>query len=302
MINCYKYCNYCEINLTQRIMMFTFEENFYEYDVFDEGSHKGSSYDFTENIKRFYVVKGKNNTVIFDTAHLFDKSISLKAKALLEILLLWDYDKDLSVEIIANYCKVGTSTIDRLFSELKNKGYLKILRKDNRITYFVYENKNRDLVKRDIPTLSMLTKSFLIKYKTDHKKKFLKTDIYHFNPNELSLEAIAMLNMLFLIRKDSFLCSKSFEKPFGIKQNSFKRIMKELQEKEYVEIIRETHIKRDNNNDYVYDSNGNKLFINHYTYNIRETPHTHYDEDEYRQIEAHPRKYAYLRREYDKDI
>ena len=34
--------------------------------------------------------------------------------------------------------------------------------------------------------------------------------------------------------------------------------MKELQEKEYVEIIRETHIKRDNNNDYVYDSNGNK--------------------------------------------
>ena len=79
MINCYKYCNYCEINLTQRIMMFTFEENFYEYDVFDEGSHKGSSYDFTENIKRFYVVKGKNNTVIFDTAHLFDKSISLKA-------------------------------------------------------------------------------------------------------------------------------------------------------------------------------------------------------------------------------
>lgn len=158
------------------------------------------------------------------------------------------------------------------------------------------------MVKRDIPTLSMLTKSFLIKYKTDHKKKFLKTDIYHFNPNELSLEAIAMLNMLFLIRKDSFLCSKSFEKPFGIKQNSFKRIMKELQEKEYVEIIRETHIKRDNNNDYVYDSNGNKLFINHYTYNIRETPHAHYDEDEYRQIEAHPRKYAYLRREYDKDI
>ena len=91
----------------------------------------------------FKVEKNKNYTVM-SNYHLRDKSLSLKAKWLLSLMLSLPDDWDYSLAGLCAICKEGKDAIRSTLKELKDSNYLVIEKHKNNkglfeYTYLIYE-------------------------------------------------------------------------------------------------------------------------------------------------------------------
>ena len=75
----------------------------------------------------FRVEKNKNYTVMANY-HLRDKELSFKAKGLLSYMLSLPEDWDYSLNGLASVSKEGIKAIKNIVAELKERGYLKIIK------------------------------------------------------------------------------------------------------------------------------------------------------------------------------
>lgn len=107
----------------------------------------------------FRVPKHENFTVV-SNHHLKDKTLSLKAKGLLTVMLSLPNEWDYSMRGLARICKEGVDSIGSTLRELEQHGYIerKRVRKSNGqlgdIEYFVYEvpqKPEREKPKRENP-------------------------------------------------------------------------------------------------------------------------------------------------------
>lgn len=127
----------------------------------------------------FRVEKNKNYTVMAKY-HLKEKEMSLKAKGLLSLMLSLPDNWDYTIEGLVTICKENKSAIKTTLSELKDFGYLEIIKKmpNNTDTgrieyeYVIYE-----------------------KPKQEHKKQGIENQALEFQPLEIQpLENQLQLN------------------------------------------------------------------------------------------------------------
>lgn len=88
--------------------------------------------------------------------HLKDKNLSLKAKGLLSVILSLPNNWKFSNEGLCSLCKEGKMAVDNAIKELKDNGYLKLIRKQNSrgkfyYDYEVYENPHSQHSHLDLP-------------------------------------------------------------------------------------------------------------------------------------------------------
>lgn len=101
---------------------------------------------------QFKVIKDKNFTVM-SNMHLKDKSLSLKAKGLLSLMLSLPEDWDYSLRGLEAICKDGRDGIQSGINELRNAGYLHIVQAHSSnghfagYDYVIYESPNPDINK-----------------------------------------------------------------------------------------------------------------------------------------------------------
>lgn len=73
----------------------------------------------------FRVHKNKDYTTVSNT-HLRDKSLSLKAKGMLTMMLSFSDDWNYSISGLVAICKEGRSAVEATLKELKEHGYLEV--------------------------------------------------------------------------------------------------------------------------------------------------------------------------------
>ena len=73
----------------------------------------------------FRVHKNKNYTTV-SNVHLRDKSLSLKAKGMLTMMLSFSDDWNYSISGLVAICKEGRSAVEAALKELKEHGYLEV--------------------------------------------------------------------------------------------------------------------------------------------------------------------------------
>lgn len=93
----------------------------------------------------FYRVKKTNNYTKISNLYLQDRNLSLKAKGLFTIILGLPDTWNFSNEGLCSLCKEGKTSVDNAIKELKENGYLKLIRRQNSkgkfyYDYNVYEN------------------------------------------------------------------------------------------------------------------------------------------------------------------
>lgn len=109
----------------------------------------------------FRVEKNKDYTVI-SNYHLKDKSLSLKAKGLLSVIISLPENWDYSVDGLVSICGEGVTVVKSALLELKTQGYLQVIKhmpnetKSGRIEYeyIIYEQKQA-IEKQDIENLHL---------------------------------------------------------------------------------------------------------------------------------------------------
>lgn len=139
----------------------------------------------------FRINKNKNYTVM-SNYHLKDKTLSLKAKGLLSIMLSLPDNWDYSIQGLTKICKEGEMAIKSSLSELKEHSYL-IMTKENNAKgqfcwiYDIFEApqpypENPPMVNPPMVNPSMEyqgqlnTKDKILKNKKKSKKKKTKTN------------------------------------------------------------------------------------------------------------------------------
>lgn len=112
----------------------------------------------------FRVEKNKNYTVM-SNYHFKDKRLSLKAKGLLSMMLSLPDDWDYSIAGLVAICKENETAIKTALKELKQCGYLKVVKHTPSETdtgrfeyeYIVYENPEQEVEKQGVENLPVET-------------------------------------------------------------------------------------------------------------------------------------------------
>ena len=104
----------------------------------------------------FYREEKLFNYTKMSNYHLKDKNLSLKAKGLFSIILSLTDNWKFSNEGLCSLFKEGKMAVDSAIKELKDNGYLKLIRKQNSLgkfyyDYEVYENPHTQLGHIDLP-------------------------------------------------------------------------------------------------------------------------------------------------------
>jgi len=86
----------------------------------------------------FRIEKNKNYTIM-SNYHLKEKEMSLKAKGLLSLMLSLPNNWDYTIEGLVTICKENETAIKSTLKELKDFGYLEILKVQNKKGQFEYE-------------------------------------------------------------------------------------------------------------------------------------------------------------------
>lgn len=86
----------------------------------------------------FRIEKNKNYTIM-SNYHLKEKEMSLKAKGLLSLMLSLPNNWDYTIEGLVTICKENETAIKSTLKELKDFGYLEILKVQNQKGQFEYE-------------------------------------------------------------------------------------------------------------------------------------------------------------------
>ena len=86
----------------------------------------------------FRIEKNKNYTIM-SNYHLKEKEMSLKAKGLLSLMLSLPNNWDYTIEGLVAICKENETAIKSTLKELKDFGYLEILKVQNQKGQFEYE-------------------------------------------------------------------------------------------------------------------------------------------------------------------
>lgn len=94
----------------------------------------------------FRVEKNKNYTVMANY-HLRDKELSFKAKGLLSYMLSLPEDWDYSLNGLASVSKEGIKAIKNIVAELKERGYLKIIKLRGENGQYQYDYLIREIPK-----------------------------------------------------------------------------------------------------------------------------------------------------------
>lgn len=86
----------------------------------------------------FYREEKVFNYTKMSNYHLKDKNLSLKAKGLFSIILSLPDNWKFSNEGLCSLCKESKTAVDNAIKELKNRGYLKLVRRQNSLGEFYY--------------------------------------------------------------------------------------------------------------------------------------------------------------------
>ncbi|MEG1097181.1 MAG: DUF6017 domain-containing protein, partial [Clostridiales bacterium] len=138
----------------------------------------------------------KDNYTVMSNQHLQDKSLSLKAKGLLSLMLslpeTWEY----TLQGLAAICKDGISSVTSAIQELEEAGYLvrqrtrTISGRLGNIEYFIYEetqnngcDNNQD---KKIAPLSHIPKNIKPKYEKPTQVKHPQSNTKILNTKELN--------------------------------------------------------------------------------------------------------------------
>ncbi|MGN1337365.1 MAG: helix-turn-helix domain-containing protein [Candidatus Coprovivens sp.] len=206
------------------------------------------------------VHKTKDYTII-SNYHLREKNMSLKAKGLLSLMLSLPEDWDYSIDGLISICKENESAINSTLKELKEFGYLEVIKKlpnqtnSGRIEYEynVYEIpfEKQESEKQDLENLGVenigvdysfnRTNSNINKQNTDYKilnnNNINNNSLTLFEQNDNKIEIIdekeVMFNQFWKAypkRKDKQGCLKKFKKIKNIKE-IFPIIMLDIEEK-----------------------------------------------------------------------
>ena len=119
-----------------------------------------------------YITKKEKGFVQLPNSILSDPDISLKAKAVLSIMLSLPDNWDFSIEGIASRCKESKDCIAKAINELIDAGYVKRTKTrgdDGRITKWDYE---------------VFEKPYTISEHKEHSKKPCKGKSYQENPDK----------------------------------------------------------------------------------------------------------------------
>ena len=97
-------------------------------------------------------VNKTSNYTVMSNVHLRDSNISLTAKGLLSVALSLPDDWDYSIEGLCKYCNCGKDKLRTAMNELKDNGYLEIIKTNSQggkfdYDYVFYETKQPDTEK-----------------------------------------------------------------------------------------------------------------------------------------------------------
>lgn len=100
-------------------------------------------------------VNKTSNYTVMSNVHLRDKNLSLVAKGLLSVSLALPDDWDYSIEGLCKYCNCGKDKMRSAMKELKENGYLQIIKTNATngtfdYEYVFYENPQPDMEKPDM--------------------------------------------------------------------------------------------------------------------------------------------------------
>lgn len=84
-------------------------------------------------------IEKTNNYTVMSNYHLREREMSLKAKGLLSLMLSLPNDWDYTIEGLVTICKENETAVKSTLKELKDFGYLKILKVQNQKGQFEYE-------------------------------------------------------------------------------------------------------------------------------------------------------------------
>lgn len=84
-------------------------------------------------------IEKTNNYTVMSNYHLREREMSLKAKGLLSLMLSLPNDWDYTIEGLVTICKENETAVKSTLKELKDFGYLEILKVQNKKGQFEYE-------------------------------------------------------------------------------------------------------------------------------------------------------------------
>lgn len=84
-------------------------------------------------------IEKTNNYTVMSNYHLREREMSLKAKGLLSLMLSLPNDWDYTIEGLVTICKENETAVKSTLNELKDFGYLEILKVQNQKGQFEYE-------------------------------------------------------------------------------------------------------------------------------------------------------------------
>lgn len=84
-------------------------------------------------------IKKEEGYTVMSNYHFKDKSLSLKAKGLLSLMLSLPDSWDFSLIGLTSICVESRDTIRKILNELKNNRYLKMIEKRNKNGRFYHE-------------------------------------------------------------------------------------------------------------------------------------------------------------------
>lgn len=84
-------------------------------------------------------IEKTNNYTVMSNYHLREREMSLKAKGLLSLMLSLPNDWDYTIEGLVTICKENETAIKSTLKELKDFGYLEILKVQNQKGQFEYQ-------------------------------------------------------------------------------------------------------------------------------------------------------------------
>lgn len=84
-------------------------------------------------------IEKTNNYTVMSNYHLREREMSLKAKGLLSLMLSLPNDWDYTIEGLVTICKENETAVKSTLNELKDFGYLEILKVQNKKGQFEYE-------------------------------------------------------------------------------------------------------------------------------------------------------------------
>lgn len=101
-------------------------------------------------------IEKTNNYTVMSNYHLREREMSLKAKGLLSLMLSLPNDWDYTIEGLVTICKENETAVKSTLKELKDFGYLEILKVQNQKGQFEYEYNIYEKPQRKKPEVENL--------------------------------------------------------------------------------------------------------------------------------------------------